>query len=292
MKTLRPSATWIAVLLAHLALPPASAENRSAAAPPLPGQRIFVTAHSFHIFIAARLAPLAKAAGIEGHQLVGSQMIGGSRVIQHWNLPDDKNKAKSALMTGTVDVLTMSPNLTMPDEGIDHFVELGLRHHPGFRALVQESWNPWDSWQPAERVARNEDRDTRPLDILRNANAKFKEAIETQVRAINQKAGRQVVTVVPVGDAVLRLRERIAAGKVPGIARQSELFTDPIGHGKPPIIALATYCNFACIYRRSPVGLKDPQPELERISPELQPLLQELAWEAVTSHPLSGVPPK
>jgi hypothetical protein len=26
-------------------------------------------------------------------------MIGGSKVIQHWNLPDDKNKAKAALVS-------------------------------------------------------------------------------------------------------------------------------------------------------------------------------------------------
>jgi hypothetical protein len=66
---------------------------------PPKGERVFVTAHSFHIFIAPRLAPLAKAAGIEGHLLAGSQMIGGSKVIQHWNLPDDKNKAKAALVS-------------------------------------------------------------------------------------------------------------------------------------------------------------------------------------------------
>ena len=60
---------------------------------PAAGQRVFVTAHSFHIFVAERLAPLAKAAGITGHELVGKQMLGGSRVQQHWDLADRMNPA-------------------------------------------------------------------------------------------------------------------------------------------------------------------------------------------------------
>jgi len=116
------------------------------AADPPRGERVLVTAHSFHIFIAPRLAPLAKAAGIEGHELVAAQMIGGSKVIQHWNLPDEKQKAKPALTEGRVDVMTMSPHVYLPDEGINHFVELGVKRNPKLRFLVQHSWMPWDGW--------------------------------------------------------------------------------------------------------------------------------------------------
>ena len=253
------------------------------------GERVFVTAHSFHIFIAPRLALLAKAAGIEDHQLVGQQMIGGSRVIQHWNLPDDKNKAKAALAAGGVDVLTMSSHVYLPDEGIDRFVELGLKHNPKMRFLVQHSWTPWDGWLPDEKIANNEDRDTRPLDKVRVANKRFRDALEAQIGGLNTKLGRDAVHIVPVGDAVMKLRELIADGKAPGLAKQTDLFTDQIGHGKAPIIALATYCNFACIYRVSPVDLKDNEPVLDKLSPELKPLLQRIAWDTVSSYPLSGV---
>jgi len=64
--------------------------------------------------------------------VVGLQRIGVSRTIQHWNLPDDKNQAKQALQTGKVDVFVTS-NLAHPDEGIDNFVRLGLRHNPNMR---------------------------------------------------------------------------------------------------------------------------------------------------------------
>jgi len=257
-----------------------------------PGQRVFVMGHSFHVFLGWRLAVLAKAAGIEGHQQVGTQAIGGSRVQQHWDLPDDKNKAKAALKAGEVDVLTMSPNWIVPDEGIDRFVELGLQHNPKLRVLVQESWMPWDGWLPNEKVSKNEDRDARSLDIVRGANTRFKNLLEPPIRALNEKLGREVITVVPVGDAVLKLRDLIEAGKAPGITKHSELFTDPIGHAKSPVVALAAYCTFACLYRRSPVGLQATDAALDSLSPDLRPLLQRLAWEAVTEHPLSGVKSK
>ena len=262
---------------------------RAAEASPVAGLRVFVMAHSFHIFVADRLQPLAAAAGIKDHQLVGKQMLGGSQVMQHWNLPDEKNLAKAALREGKVDVITMSPNWIVPDEGIERFVELGLEHNPKLRVVVQLSWMPGDGFLPEEKVKSNEERDSRPLDIPRAAHARWKSLLEPQLRALNAKIGRDVIHVAPAGDALLKLRELIVAAKVPGITKQSELFTDAGGHGKLPVIALVTYCNFACIYRTSPIGLNDPQPELDALSPDLKPLLQRIAWEAVTAHPMSGV---
>jgi hypothetical protein len=260
----------------------------AAAAPK--GERIFVTAHSFHNFVAPRLAPLAKAAGIENHQLVGAQMIGGSKVIQHWNLPDEKQKAKPALAEGKVDVMTMSPVMSYtPDDGMDRFVELGAKHNPKMRFLVQHSWPVWDGWLPDEKIASKEERDTRSLDIVRVATKRFRSALEAQAGELNKKLGRDAVRIVPVGDAVMKLRELIAAGEAPGLSKQTDIFTDQIGHGKEPILALTTYCNFACIYGVSPVGLKVPNAALDKLSPELDPLLRKIAWETVTGYPLSGV---
>ena len=111
--------------------------------------------------------------------------------------------------------------------------------------------------------------------------------------ALNKKLGKQVVFVVPSGQAVLALREKIAAGEAPGLVKQSDLFSDKLGHPRPPLQALAAYCQFAVIYRTNPVGLPLPNVLSEAKKPEwdskLNRLLQELAWDAVTHHPLSGV---
>jgi hypothetical protein len=61
-------------------------------------------------------------------------------------------------------------------------------------------------------------------------------------------------------------------------------------HPRPPLALLVTYCHFAAIYGRSPIGLPVPAPLKDIPEAEaLNRLLQQLAWEAVTAHPLSGV---
>ena len=87
---------------------------------PVRGQRIFTCAHSFHGFVPAILADIAASAGIKDHKQVGSSGIGGSWVIQHWDVPDEKNDAKRLLTEGDVDVLTLSP-IWLPDAGIEKF---------------------------------------------------------------------------------------------------------------------------------------------------------------------------
>src|SRR5690349_16782997 len=86
---------------------------------PARGQRVFSCGHSFHYFMPAMLAEIAKLAGIKDHKQVGLSSIGGSRVERHWEvvLADDKFKAKKSLESGEVDVLTLSP-IYLPDDGI------------------------------------------------------------------------------------------------------------------------------------------------------------------------------
>ena len=80
--------------------------------------------------------------------------------------------------------------------------------------------------------------------------------------------------------------------KAPGVTKQGDLFTDAIGHATSPLQMLTAYCHYAVIYRRSPVGLPTglrlPNVDAETAA-KLDTLLQELAWQAVKEHPLSGV---
>lgn len=255
------------------------------------GQRVLTAGHSFHVWMPGILQRLVTSAKIEGHQQVDLQSLGGSQVIQHWNVPDDKNKIKPALIAGKADVLTLSP-IYLPDAGIENFVKLGLEHNPTLRITIQEFWLPYDDqalWASrAKDVSIDPDKKT--IEELRAAHAPYFQGMDELVRSLNQQVGKQAVFVVPVGQAVLALREKIIKGEAPGLTKQSELFTDPLGHPKGHIQMLATYCHYAVIYKRSPVGL----PTLGVVGglPEgakLDRLLQELAWDAVTAHPLSGV---
>ena len=126
---------------------PATDAPAAAAAPTTTGLRVFSCGHSFHGYVPAMLDEMAKAGGFKDHRIVGTSIIGGSKVIQHWNVPDEKNKAKDALRAGTVDVLTLTP-IYLPDEGIEKFARLGLEHNPNLRITVQEFWLPFDKNEP------------------------------------------------------------------------------------------------------------------------------------------------
>jgi hypothetical protein len=257
------------------------------------GLRILTAGHSFHVWMPGLLIEATKNAGITSHQQVGLSSIGGSRTIQHWDAQGEKQKIKPVLMEGKTDVLTLSP-IFLPDAGIENFVKLGLEYNPKLRITVQEFWMTFDDcslWgKPLN--GKTVDRDSKTMADLHAAHDDYFKSMDDHVRELNAKyaKGKPAVFVVPVGQAVMALRDLIIQGKAPGIAKQSDLFTDPIGHPRDHVKAIAAYCHFAVIYGRSPIGLPMPAaiaklPEAEK----LNTLLQKLAWDAVISHPLSGV---
>ncbi|MGB8356432.1 MAG: hypothetical protein WCD79_21215 [Chthoniobacteraceae bacterium] len=294
---------------AQTAVPTASPAAIAANPPITQGQRVFACTHSFYPYAPGMVRELAASAGITGHQVIGISLIGGSMIIQHWNVPDDRNKAKAALIAGQVDVLTLAA-LVLPDDGIEKFTQLGLDHNPAIRVLVEESWLPADSEDSAHffvppkiPLPAKVDRNLATVDSLEKLDHPYIQEMEAFITGLNQKFGRQVLYVVPCCQAVTLLREKIMEGKAPGITDQNILFLDPIGHPGPVIMALASYCHYAVIYRRSPVGLPMPADSLRAtgkspnlldsaVNPDaakLNTLLQELAWQAVTGDPLAGV---
>ncbi len=256
------------------------------------GLRVFTCGHSFHVWVVPILKELAANADIADHRVAGVSSIGGSTVLKHWDVTEEKNIAKAALREGKVDVLTLSP-IWLPDAGIENFAALALQHNPHVRVTVQEYWLPNDEYVPVYPLQTKKpvDHDATSLPDLKKAQAQYDHDIEEHVKTLNQKLGREFIFVVPVGRAVVRLREKFAAGQAPGITSQAELFRDSWGHPTEPIKALAAYCHFAVIYKRSPVGL--PIPSILKKNPswdeKLNRLLQELAWDTVTKEPLSGV---
>ena len=263
-------------------------------APAPKGLRVFSCGHSFHMFVVPILNDMAVAAGIEGHVIAGRSSIGGSRVMQHWDIPDGKNTAKAALSAGVVDVLTLAP-IWLPEEGIEKFATLAFGHRPDIRVTVQEYWLPNDTYEPRYPLdtRKKVDHDATDLAALQKHQDHYDHDVDEYCRDINKRLGKDVIVTVPVGQAVVALRRKIAAGEVPGLTKQWDLFRDNWGHPTGPIMVLSGYCHFAVIYGRSPVGLSMPPTFLKANKPEwdakLNRLLQELAWDAVTHHPLSGV---
>ncbi len=301
LRRFRPikASLFFALLVSFLLLPAARSDDAKPSSPDGPittGQFVFTCGHSFHVFVPAIVADMAKKAGIKGHVQLDLSAIGGSRVIQHWDAPEEKFDAKPILRTGRVDVLTLSP-IHLPDPGIEKFARLAVEHNPKVRVTVQENWLPFDIYDTTFRKRpANVDHDAPTADELRKLHEPYFKGIDAHVRELNEKLGKRTMFVVPVGQAVIALREKIIDGKAPGLTKQSDLFADPIGHAQPALAALVSYCHFTVIYRRSPVGLPLPAVlanakdlhEKEKLNRQLQ----ELAWDAVRQHPLSGVKEK
>ena len=274
------------------ALAPVVAQDAKYADPITKGQRITTCGHSFHEWVPGILADLAKKAEIADHLQVGNSYIGGSRTIQHWDIADEKNKTKEALKSGKVDVLTMSP-IFLPDAGIEKFSTLALEHNKDIRICVQPIWLRWDVYEPTTKRPEKVDHNAITAEELKKRHAVHLKAMDEHVQALNKKYGKTALFIVPAPQAVIALRERIIDGKAPGLKTQEDLFTDALGHGTAPLKVLVAYCNYAVIYRRSPLGLPVPvalkQAKLGDNEEKLNRLLQDLAWDAVSSHPLSGV---
>lgn len=262
------------------------------------GLRVATCGHSFHVFTYRQVEMIAKAAGLD-HQLAGLSSIGGSTVQKHWDVPEEKSEVKKVLKTGAVDVLTLSP-IWLPDDAIEQFVKLGIEHNPNLRITVQEYWMPNDEYNPVYPLDTRKKVDHNATDIgkLRDATDRYARDIEDLVRGINQRLGKASVVTVPVGKAAVKLREKIVKGEAPGLKAQAELFRDNWGHANPPLQLLSSYCHYAVIYRRSPVGLPLPLPlkALNTISDDdkarLNTLLQEIAWETVSHDPMAGLQPR
>ncbi len=170
---------------------------------------------------------------------------------------------------------------------------MALEHNKDIRILVQPIWLRWDIYEPTTKRPEKVDHNAITGEELRKRHETYFKVVDEYIRELNKKQGKTVLFVVPAPQAVIALREAIIAGRAPGLKVQEDLFTDAIAHGKPPLQALVGYCNYAVMYCRSPVGLAVPDvlksAKLGEQEGKLNRLLQELAWEAVKLHPLSGV---
>jgi hypothetical protein len=238
---------------------------------------------------------MAEAAKIKDHKHVGTQSLGASKTLQHWNLPEEKNKARQALKKGEVDVFVMSP-IQFPDEGVENFVKFGLAHNPNMRFLVQITWGGGDidNQDFPKGAFANVDREKTP-DQLKQLYARNIKAAEAQADAINQKygGGKKVLFLVPSAQALVALRTRIANQEFAGLTKQGELFRDALSHPSAPLEALITDLHYTVLYGRSPVGLPMPgllqRAKRQAWDDKFSRSLQELAWETAANYPYSGV---
>ena len=249
---------------------------------------------------------VVNAANIEGHSSVAAPYIGtwhdikGMDGIQPGRLDRLERGEIDTLLIGT---LSCYPNAEAWNNhvGLDStpagLAAFGTKNNPKFRIV-------WQTYVWPVGQAPKDGKKT--LDVAatkkRAASEPLKE-LEKLVDAINEKHGRKVVLISPVGEATIKLVEMVAEGKFPGITDPADLWTEFNMHSNRHVLALTAYCNVATMYGVSPLGLKPDFSKvayggggkgpgiqsMEGITDEQRAILENIAWETVSKYPYSGI---
>lgn len=232
--------------------------------------------------------PLCQAAGITGHKRIKITGINSNRI----------EDVTPLLEMGEIDVYVWQHSSVGPEfpRFLPTLVELGPRHNPNFRVLMQMPWLVHDGRKDVKLPEEYENTDLAEYQTKMEAYRKQQEAY---VDEVNAKAGKRIVFLVPLGDGMLEVRKMIVAGKFPGITKQnyrdkpgdrgSVLQGDIMPHQGLLGMRLGTYMHFAALYRMSPVGLKFPGKDGDGLTDEQRPILQKLAWDMVSKYPYAGI---
>ncbi len=276
-------------------------ESRAAAEKPAGGRVAYML-----LVNGAVTDAVVKAANIEGHKSVDAPYIGtwhdikGMDRIQPGRLDRLERGEIDTLLIGTLHCYPHAEtwnNHVGLDSTPAGLAALGVKNNPKFRIV----WQTY-VW-PVGQMPKD---GKKTLDVAamkkRAASEPLKE-LEKLVDAINEKHGRQVVFISPVGVATIKLVEMVAEGKFPGLTDPADLWTEFNMHSNRHVLALTAYCNVATMYGVSPVGLKPGFSKvtyggggkgpgiqsMEGITDEQRAILQDIAWETVSKYRHAGV---
>lgn len=90
---------------------------------------------------------------------------------------------------------------------MEEVVEKGLKVNPNFRAYVHAAWLVGDGL--GKEINSMEDYDSSKIEDLQAALDRTRKPVEAIVDKLNEKFGKKVVFLVPVGDATVKLRAMI-----------------------------------------------------------------------------------
>ena len=209
--------------LLFVALPLIAVAAEPAAAPP--GLRILYSGDSWHRFLPSLMERIGAAAGITDQKLtVGWALNTGGY-----------GKLGTVLDEGTFDAMSWG-RPGWDQGGLQQFlgqgvIDKGLKNNRQFRFYVQMAWNVSDGRGGIKTVA---DYDASNLADVQAAYDRGRKGVEALADEINAKQSRRVMFLVPVGEAVTKLRGMIVEGKVPGVERQSQVFTFGATPGRWP----------------------------------------------------------
>jgi hypothetical protein len=257
-----------------------------------------------------RYGSLAKLAKSRGQTLSwGRDMIPGAPLSWLWEHPKDGFQQEPfglyprALSEHPWDVLSLQPfdrHLDGKDGDLAmarNFIDLALSRSPDVQVYVYSRWPRKDKAKDGSLVLDYKTKWLRKYtggwDGTEETRDYFERVVAGLRKAYDGKA--KPVLMVPVGDVLLELDERMRAGKVPGFTDIAEVYVDGIHFNNVGSLIVGT-TFYATLFRDDPRGMKaDPynekvDPKKDRLIDEkLAAAIQDAVWTVVSKHPLSGV---
>ena len=246
----------------------------------------------------------------------GRHMIPGAPLQFIWDRPTTGFKENpfgyypTALKDYQWDVITLQPFDRQLDSrdgfgDLPHakkFIDLALPKSPDVQVYVYQRWPRRKEKEKKNPSAGYEDFDYEKQ-WLRKYNAgkwdgsnETRDYFERLTRALRAAYPdmEHPVLMVPVGDVLLELDKRAKAGKVPGLEGVEEFYADGIHFNNVGAFVVGT-TFYSTMFRRDPRG-SDAGPygrgksdKDREITREFAKAVQEVVWDVVSDHPLSGV---
>jgi lysophospholipase L1-like esterase len=257
-----------------------------------------------------RYGSLAKLAKSRGHTLEwGRDMIPGSSLSWLWEHPKDGFQQEpfglypTALSGYAWDALSLQP-FDRHLDGIDgdlamarNFIDLALKRSPDVQVYIYSRWPRKDKAKDGSLVLDFKSKWLRKYtgnwDLTEETRDYFETVVAGLRKAYEGKAKPPLM--VPVGDVLLELHERMRAGKVPGFTDIAEVYIDGIHFNNVGSFVVGT-TFYATLFRDDPKGMNaDPynekiDPKQDRLIEEkLAAAIQDAVWTVVSKHPLAGV---
>jgi hypothetical protein len=238
----------------------------------------------------------------QGEAAVSAQIINGAPLRYNWDRSDEAEgvDARSLLPGGTINHLILTEAIPLANHlkwsetefyG-QAFAGLAVAARADARVYVQETWHSLKSGTGAE-VEHDAGAEV-PWRARLDADLPLWEGILASIEAGLPRDGARV-ELIPAGQAMARLHDEIAAGRVAGLGGIEDVFADDIhlndiGHY---FVAMVQY---AVLTGESPEGLPNTFRDrwgkaFDAPSADLAKTLQRIAREAVLAYQGRSVPP-
>jgi hypothetical protein len=240
---------------------------------------------------------LNQLAESRGHKYVfGRHMIPGAPLSWIWQHPDDGlsedpfGHYRNALSNYQWDVLTLQPfdRHLDGDEGdlvmARNFIDLALAKSPNLRIYIYSRWPRRDEDGHLDFGSKWLRDYTGGWDGTEETKDYF-EKLTFELRTAYPKL-QDHVFVVPVGDVLYELDQRIKAGQVPGYTSITQVYADGI-HFNDVGSYIVGSTFYATLFQENPKGLTASPYNVN--NPQLVGIIQDAVWKVVSTHPLSAV---